>query len=113
MHLHARPPTASSGVVGMLTSPAWMACLMSIKAVLQNEQRVQKRALASRDSVDIVDLVICLVSVLGSLVIIVPYCRTRRSRKLRHSLILGLATSDLVSRYVWLCVHAYRQGDCH
>lgn len=47
---------------------------------------------------DIVDLCICLASVIGSLIIIIPYIVSKNSRKLRHSLILGLATSDLVSR---------------
>lgn len=46
---------------------------------------------------NIVDLAICLASVIGCLIIIIPYIINRHNRKLRHSLILGLATSDLVS----------------
>ncbi|EST09441.1 G protein-coupled receptor, rhodopsin-like protein [Kalmanozyma brasiliensis GHG001] len=44
-----------------------------------------------------VDMVICCLSLVGCIAIIVPYIINRRSRKLRHSLILGLATSDLVT----------------
>lgn len=47
---------------------------------------------------NIVDLVICLASIIGSLIIIFPYVMSKNSRKLRHSLILGLAVSDLISR---------------
>lgn len=47
---------------------------------------------------NIVDLVICLASIIGSLIIIFPYVMSKHSRKLRHSLILGLAVSDLISR---------------
>lgn len=46
---------------------------------------------------NIVDMAISLASVLGCLIIIVPYVLRKHSRKLRHSLIVGLATSDLVS----------------
>lgn len=49
-------------------------------------------------SANIVDMVICLFSVVGSLIIIIPYAASKHSRKLRHSLILGLATSDLILR---------------
>lgn len=47
---------------------------------------------------NIVDLVICILSFLGALAIILPYVLNKRARKLRHSLILGLATSDLATR---------------
>ncbi|PWY99030.1 hypothetical protein BCV70DRAFT_191945 [Testicularia cyperi] len=47
-----------------------------------------------------VDMAICVVSLVGCIAIILPYVCNRRSRKLRHSLILGLATSDLVTTVV-------------
>lgn len=47
-----------------------------------------------------VDMIICCLSFAGCLAIIFPYVFNRRSRKLRHSLILGLATSDLVTTVV-------------
>ena len=47
-----------------------------------------------------VDMVICCLSFVGALAIILPYVLNRRSRKLRHALILGLATSDLVTSIV-------------
>lgn len=59
-----------------------------------------KRKYVDHRSADIIDLIICIFSIIGALSIIIPYCFNRRSRKLRHSLILGLATSDMVSRYV-------------
>lgn len=46
---------------------------------------------------NVVDLSICLASLVGCLIIIIPYLLNKRSRKLRHSLIVGLATSDLCS----------------
>lgn len=49
---------------------------------------------------NIVDMVICCLSFVGALAIILPYILNRRSRKLRHALILGLATSDLVTSIV-------------
>ncbi|SPO27741.1 uncharacterized protein UTRI_04219_B [Ustilago trichophora] len=47
-----------------------------------------------------VDMVICCLSFVGALAIILPYVLNRRSRKLRHALILGLATSDLATSIV-------------
>lgn len=47
-----------------------------------------------------VDMIICCFSFVGCLAIIFPYVFNRRSRKLRHSLILGLATSDLVTTVI-------------
>lgn len=49
---------------------------------------------------NIVDLVICILSVVGALTIIFPFLFNKHSRKLRHALIVGLATSDLVARWV-------------
>ncbi|KAN0060733.1 hypothetical protein ACQY0O_007391 [Thecaphora frezii] len=46
---------------------------------------------------NIVDLIICLLSLLGSIVIILPFLLSKSSRKLRHALIFGLATSDLIA----------------
>lgn len=63
---------------------------------------LMKRKYVDGHGADIVDLVICIASIVGALSIIIPYCINRRSRKMRHALILGLATSDLVSRYVVL-----------
>ncbi len=45
----------------------------------------------------VVDLVICLLSTIGSVTIIVPFLRNKRGRKLRHALIFGLGLSDLGS----------------
>ncbi|KAJ9479912.1 G_PROTEIN_RECEP_F1_2 domain-containing protein [Pseudozyma hubeiensis] len=44
-----------------------------------------------------IDMAICCVSFVGALAIILPYIFNKKSRKLRHVLILGLATSDLVT----------------
>lgn len=55
----------------------------------------------------IVDLVICLASILGALSIIVPYVVNKRQRKLRHALIVGLATSDLLAALVIVATTAY------
>ncbi|EPQ30148.1 uncharacterized protein PFL1_02265 [Pseudozyma flocculosa PF-1] len=49
---------------------------------------------------NIVDLVICLLSFFGALVIILPFLLSKSSRKLRHALIVGLATSDLAASIV-------------
>ncbi|KAJ1022836.1 hypothetical protein NDA18_005169 [Ustilago nuda] len=49
---------------------------------------------------NIVDMVICCLSFVGAIAIILPYIFNRRSRKLRHALILGLATSDLATSIV-------------
>lgn len=90
--------TTAGGRVGIgreqsLVSPETMSMVLTgAKAVL-----LQRRGIDHR-STDITDLVICLLSIVGAMVIIVPYVLNRKSRKLRHSLILGLATSDLVSR---------------
>ncbi|SJX63663.1 uncharacterized protein SRS1_14413 [Sporisorium reilianum f. sp. reilianum] len=47
-----------------------------------------------------IDMAICCASFIGAIAIILPYVLNRRSRKLRHALILGLATSDLVTSVV-------------
>lgn len=47
---------------------------------------------------NIVDLTICILSIIGALTIIYPFIVNKRGRKLRHALIVGLATSDLVAR---------------
>lgn len=44
-----------------------------------------------------IDMAICCVSFVGALAIILPYIFNKKSRKLRHVLILGLATSDLAT----------------
>lgn len=81
------------------TSPAWLSILMVSKSLFQDQlSQHGKRGIVNNKAQDIVDLILCCVSVLGALSIIVPYCITKHSRKLRHSLILGLATSDLSSR---------------
>lgn len=49
---------------------------------------------------NIVDMVICCLSLVGAIAIILPYVLNRTSRKLRHALILGLATSDLATSIV-------------
>ncbi|KDN52025.1 hypothetical protein K437DRAFT_261712 [Tilletiaria anomala UBC 951] len=55
----------------------------------------------------IVDLCICVASVLGSLSIILPYFIHKHNRKLRHALILGLATSDLVAALITVSTTAF------
>lgn len=99
-----------SGLPSLMASPGWVAAVLGTKSMLLHQRQLKERSVGTRDSVDTVDLVICILSVLGSLVIIVPYCYNRRSRKLRHSLILGLATSDLVSRCV--CGRGEQRGRC-
>lgn len=47
-----------------------------------------------------IDMAICCLSFVGAIAIILPYALNRRSRKLRHALILGLATSDLATSVV-------------
>ncbi|CBQ73822.1 conserved hypothetical protein [Sporisorium reilianum SRZ2] len=47
-----------------------------------------------------IDMAICCASFIGAIAIILPYVLNRRSRKLRHALILGLATSDLATSVV-------------
>ncbi|CAO1626243.1 unnamed protein product [Parajaminaea phylloscopi] len=56
---------------------------------------------------NIVDLSICLASLVGCLIIIIPYILNKRTRKLRHSLIVGLATSDLVSALTVIASTSY------
>lgn len=89
-------------IASVVRSPAGLAVAMSMKQTLVTHRRRAKvgGSHVPADVTDIVDLAICLASILGSMTIIVPYIVNRRSRKLRHALILGLATSDLVSRYV-------------
>lgn len=58
-----------------------------------NEKALGKHA-------NIVDLAISLASLVGCLIIIVPYMLNKHPRKLRHSLIVGLAVSDFASACV-------------
>ncbi|UZJ54746.1 hypothetical protein CBS101457_004066 [Exobasidium rhododendri] len=100
-------PSTSSHVSEFLSSPAWVAALIGFKTTVQHQYQNKRAWSSSADSVDIVDLVICVVSVLGSLSIIIPYALQKGSRKLRHSLILGLATSDLVSSLIIIATSSY------
>lgn len=84
-----------SKLKSLFTSPTSMAVIQTTKHSL-----LMKRKYVNHHSQDIVDLCICIASIMGSLTIIIPYCINRRSRKLRHALILGLATSDLVSSLI-------------
>lgn len=72
--------------------------------VVQVDNTTDPNATFQRESVgttgNIVDMVICCLSFLGAIAIILPYVLNRRSRKLRHALILGLATSDLATSVV-------------
>ncbi|SNX85904.1 uncharacterized protein MEPE_04613 [Melanopsichium pennsylvanicum] len=72
--------------------------------VIAADNNTNDTATFQRESVgttgNTVDMVICSLSFAGSIAIILPYVLNRRSRKLRHALILGLATSDLVTSIV-------------
>jgi hypothetical protein len=88
---------------GLRTSAAhsWLSSPITLAAVSTMKQSLfAKRRYVDHTSADIIDLVICIASVIGALTIIIPYCFNRRSRKLRHSLILGLATSDMMSSLI-------------
>lgn len=87
--------TITTKVKSIFTSPTSMAFIQTTKHSL-----LMKRKYVNPHSQDIVDLCICIASIIGALTIIIPYCINRRSRKLRHALILGLATSDLVSSLI-------------
>ncbi|PWN31435.1 family A G protein-coupled receptor-like protein [Meira miltonrushii] len=94
--------TILSKVKSLFTSPTSMAVIQTTKQGL-----LMKRSYVDHNSQDIVDLCICIASIVGGLSIIIPYCINRRSRKLRHSLILGLATSDLVSSIIITATTSY------
>ncbi|KAK0529812.1 hypothetical protein OC835_004225 [Tilletia horrida] len=80
-------------------------------AVISYVQYSQAPVLRGREGVgrtgNYVDLAICIASWLGSLTIILPYVLNRAHRKLRHALILGLATSDLISSSVIIISTSY------
>lgn len=78
--------------LGFVSHETISLALVGAKAVMLRRRGIDHR------STDIIDLVICLLSIVGCMVIIVPHVLSKKTRKLRHSLILGLATSDLVSR---------------
>ncbi|PWN30876.1 hypothetical protein BDZ90DRAFT_229866 [Jaminaea rosea] len=56
---------------------------------------------------NIVDISIALASLLGCIIIIAPYLLKKQSRKLRHALIVGLATSDLISALTIIASTSY------
>lgn len=87
---------SSSGIASIARSPALVPAFFGLKSYASGMHQLQRRSIS--DSLDAVDLAICLCSVVGALFIIIPYCINKEQRKLRHSLILGLATSDLISR---------------
>ncbi|PWN47388.1 hypothetical protein IE53DRAFT_371496 [Violaceomyces palustris] len=73
--------------------------------------RDPNKGLIRKNTANKVDLAICILSLLGTLVIIVPYCLNKNGRKLRHALILGLATSDLASSLLIIISTAALLGD--
>ena len=81
------------------TSPAYThLSLLSVRSLSSsNDDALTRRAPSIGMTGNIVDLVICIASVIGSLTIIIAYAVNKRQRKLRHALILGLATSDLAT----------------
>ncbi|TKY84497.1 hypothetical protein EX895_006398 [Sporisorium graminicola] len=76
----------------------------SVRVITANNNNTNETETFHRESVGTVgnniDMAICCVSFIGAIAIILPYVLNRRSRKLRHALILGLATSDLATSVV-------------
>ena len=76
----------------------------SVRVIAANDPTSNESATFQRESVGTVgnniDMAICCLSFVGAIAIILPYVLNRRSRKLRHALIFGLATSDLATSLV-------------
>ncbi|CAD6896456.1 unnamed protein product [Tilletia laevis] len=107
-----RVATAASTPTTQLSSPVHAQTGSRTAEVAQAYvSHSQQPVLKGREGVgrtgNYVDLAICIASLLGSLTIILPYIFNRAHRKLRHALILGLATSDLISSSVIIISTSY------
>ncbi|KAE8226787.1 hypothetical protein CF319_g672 [Tilletia indica] len=103
------PPPSTIYTPNNTTDPLLQASRTDISATYVSHS--QQPVLRGKEGVgrtgNYVDLAICIASFLGSLTIILPYVLNRAHRKLRHALILGLATSDLISSAVIIISTSY------